>query len=102
MNIKKFISGAILGLILLLFIVWWGFIRAPGPVEVCNHIVAITLREAGEQGMSDDSQHRLVEATRATCIEHKQNKILLRGRIKYAEYAKCVMRSETALEFGRC
>ena len=99
---KKYVSGAILGLTAVLFMLWWGFIRAPGPMEVCDHILAVTLREAGDQALSGDSQARLVESTHASCIEHKQDKLLLRGRIKYAEYAKCVTRAQTLTEIGRC
>jgi len=95
-------SAVVLGLVLVLFAFWWGFLRAPGPTEVCDHIMAVTLREAGDQAMSDESLTRLVESTHMTCIEHKRDKIQLRGRIKYAEYAKCVVRSETLAEIGRC
>lgn len=99
---KKFASGAVLGLTLLLFILWWAFLRAPGPVDVCDHIMAVTLREASEQSLSDQTQTQLVESMHMSCIEHKQNKILLRGRVKYAEYAKCVVSSETLADIGRC
>lgn len=99
---KKIASSIVLGLILLLFVLWWGFIRAPGPVEVCNHIVEVTRRETAAQGISRESEAKLVESIGQSCIEHKQNKILLRGRIKYAEYAKCVMRGQTLLEIGHC
>jgi len=99
MRIASFI---VLGLTLLLFVGWWAFVRAPGPVEVCDHIMAVTLREAGDEALSDQSRARLVESTREQCIEHKRDKIQLRGRIKYAQYAKCVMAAETLGELGRC
>jgi hypothetical protein len=95
-------SAVVLGLTLLLFVSWWAFVRAPGPVEVCNHIVEVTLREAGDQALRTETEARLVESTREQCIEHKRDKILLRGRIKYAEHAKCVMAAETLGEIGRC
>lgn len=95
-------SGIVLGLTLLFFVGWWAFIRAPGPVEVCEHIVAVTLREAGDQALSGDSQSRLVETTRQQCIEHTRDKLQLRGRIKYAEYAKCVVAAQTLGEIGHC
>lgn len=99
---KKIASGAILGLTLLSFVLWWAFIRAPGPVDVCNHILEVTLRESADQDMSRESEAKLVESTSRACLEHKQDKILLRGRIKYAEYAKCVTRAQTLVEIGRC
>lgn len=91
-----------LGLVVVLFAAWFAFVRAPGPVEVCEHIVEITLREAGDQALSDDTLSRLVETTREQCIEHKRDKLQLRGRIKYAAYAKCVMEAQTLSEIGRC
>ena len=95
-------SAVVLGLTLLVFVGWWLFIRAPGPVEVCEHIVEVTLREAGDQALRMETEAQLIEATREQCIEHKLDKIQLRGRIKYAEHAKCVMAAETLLELGHC
>jgi hypothetical protein len=95
-------SFVVLGLTALLFALWWAFIRAPGPVEVCEHIVAVTLREAGDQALRGDTEARLIESTREQCIEHKLDKLQLRGRIKYAEHAKCVVAAQTLSEIGRC
>lgn len=95
-------SAVVLGLTLLLFVLWFAFIRAPGPVDVCNHIVEVTLREAGDQALEGDTEARLIESTREQCIQHKLDKIQLRGRIKYAEHAKCVMAARTLSEIGRC
>ncbi len=91
-----------MGVTVLAFLAWWMLIRAPGPVEVCDHIVKVTLQEAGEQGLSDESQGRLIEVTREQCIEHKLDKLQLRGRIKYADYAKCVVAAQTLTEIGHC
>lgn len=95
-------SAVVLGLTLLLFVLWFAFIRAPGPVDLCNHIVEVTLREAGDQALEGDTEARLIESTREQCIQHKLDKIQLRGRIKYAEHAKCVMAARTLSEIGRC
>lgn len=95
-------SAVVLGLTLLVFVGWWLFIRAPGPVEVCEHIVEVTLREAGDQSLRGDTEARLIESTREQCVEHKLDKLQLRGRIKYAEHAKCVMAAETLSEIGHC
>lgn len=95
-------SAVVLGLTLVLFVGWWAFVRAPGPVEVCDHIVEVTLREAGSQSLEMETEARLLESTREQCIAHKLDKIQLRGRIKYAEHAKCVMAAETLSEIGRC
>lgn len=98
----KVASSVVLGLVLVLFAVWWAFVRAPGPVAVCEHIMEVTLREAGDHALSHESLSRLVGSTRDQCLAHKRDKIQLRGRIKYAEYAKCVMAAETLGEIGRC
>ncbi len=95
-------SLVVLSLTVVLFTAWWMFVRAPGPVEVCEHIMQLTLREAADQALSPESLQRLVQSTRADCIAHKADKIKLRGRIKYAAYAKCVMDSSTLTEQGRC
>lgn len=99
---RRIVSGTVLGVVVLLFALWWGFVRAPGPHEVCDHIIQVTLAESRGKGLDEQSQARLVESTREQCIEHKQDKILLRGRIKYAEYAKCVMAADDLLTIGRC
>lgn len=95
-------SAVVLGLTTLLFLLWWAFIRAPGPVDVCDHIVAVTLRESGDQALRGDTEARLVESTREQCIARVHDKLLLRGRIKYAQYAKCVTAAQTLTELGRC
>lgn len=95
-------SAVVLGLTLLVFAGWFLLVRAPGPVEVCEHIVEVTLREAGDQALRTETEARLIESTREQCIEHKLDKIQLRGRIKYAEHAKCVMAAQTLGEIGRC
>ena len=100
--LPKIVSASVFGLTLALFSVWWFMIRAPGPTEVCDHILEVTLREAAGQSRSPESQAKLVETTRTQCIEHKKDKIQLRGRIKYATYAKCVMAAEDLMTLGRC
>ncbi|MEX1367735.1 MAG: hypothetical protein AB1Z98_31695 [Nannocystaceae bacterium] len=95
-------SASVLGVTLMLFAVWWLLLRAPTPAEVCDHIVQVTVREASDQAMSEASQQRLVETTMEQCIQHKQDKLLLRGRMKYAAYAKCVMAADDLIGIGRC
>ncbi|MCA9652996.1 MAG: hypothetical protein H6712_18685 [Myxococcales bacterium] len=101
-NPWRIASISVLAVTVVLFSLWWAFLRAPGPAEICEHIIQVTLREAANTQMSPQSQERLVETTREQCIQHKQDKLLLRGRIKYAQYAKCVMEAEDLIEIGRC
>ena len=102
LNPWRIASVSVLSVTVLLFALWWGFLRAPSPTELCDHILDVTLREASDQSMSVESQARLVETTREQCIEHKNDKLQLRGRIKYAEYAKCVMAADDLIAIGRC
>ncbi len=95
-------SVVILVLTATIFSFWFFFVRAPGPVTVCDHIMRVTLAEAEAQNLSPDTQDALVERLREGCIQHKLDKIQLRGRIAYAEYARCVMSKNTRAEIDRC
>jgi hypothetical protein len=85
-----------------LIVLWAIFVRAPGPETLCEHIVEVTLQEARDSGMSRESEAALVSGLQERCIEHKQNKLQLRGRVKYADYAKCVMSATTLLDIESC
>jgi len=85
-----------------LMVLWWIFVRAPGPEELCEHIVQVTLDEARSANMNPQSEASLVSGLQERCIEHKQDKMQLRGRVKYAEYAKCVMSATTLLDVESC
>lgn len=81
---------------------WWAYVRAPGPNVICEHIIEVTMAESRASGMSADSESRVIERTRDECIQHKRDKIQLRGRVKYATYAKCVMASTTLEDIYSC
>ncbi len=85
-----------------LVVLWAIFVRAPGPAELCEHIVQVTLEEASAAQMSIESEASLVGGLQERCIEHKLDKIQLRGRVKYARYAKCVMAGTTLAEVEAC
>ena len=85
-----------------LVLLWAIFVRAPGPEAVCEHIVEVTLQEASSAEMSVESEASLVSGLQERCIEHKLDKIQLRGRVKYAQYAKCVMAASTLLDVESC
>lgn len=70
---------------------WTIFVRAPSPVDVCDHIVDVTMSEAQAHGMSMQSEASMLGGIKDSCVQHKLDKIQLRGRIKYATYAKCVL-----------
>ena len=84
------------------FGLWWTYVRAPGPAVVCEHIIEVTVAESRASGMSSESEATVIERTRDECIQHKQDKILLRGRVEYARYAKCVMAADTLEDIYSC
>lgn len=98
---RAFSIGMLLA-VLLLFGLWWAFVRAEPPQTVCRHIVDVTMREAGESSLSPESQDRMVSAIEERCVKHKLDKIQLRGRLDYARYTKCVMGSDRLSDIERC
>jgi hypothetical protein len=86
----------------LLFALWWIYVRAPGPEAVCRHIVTVTMQEAGDSELSPASQDALVRSLEERCIQHKLDIVQLRGRIVYAKYAKCVLASTRLADIERC
>jgi hypothetical protein len=95
-------SIVILVVIAVLFGLWFAFVRAPTPEEVCRHIAAVSTKEAEDRGVSLESEAAVIENIERKCIQHKLDKIQLRGRIQYAEYARCVMDSTTLGTIGKC
>lgn len=98
----KIASAAILALTATLFVLWFAFVRAPAPATVCDHIMKVTLAEAEADGLAPDTQDTLIGRLRDQCVQHKLDKIQLRGRLTYAEYARCVMSKTTRAEIDRC
>jgi hypothetical protein len=91
-----------LGACILLFTLWWTFVRAPGPETVCRHIVTVTMQEAGQSELSPMSQDALVRSLEDRCIQHKLDIVQLRGRVVYSKYAKCVLASSQLADIERC
>lgn len=81
---------------------WALFVRAPGPEDVCEHIVDVTMREAQAAAMNPESEAALMAGLQERCVKHKLDKMQLRGRVKYAEYAKCVMAASALSEIESC
>lgn len=98
----KRIGQAVFLFVATLVTLWWIFVRAPGPQELCAHIVDVTMREAQAAQMNAESEAALLTGLQERCIEHKLDKIQLRGRVKYAAYAKCVMAAQTLLDIESC
>jgi hypothetical protein len=69
---------------------------------VCDHVLAITMTEADSGALEASTRERLLAELRAQCIRHKEDKLLLRGRIAYAHHARCVLAGRTLAEIERC
>ena len=79
---------------------WIGWVRAPAPTEVCKHKIELVTATAGAQ--QDEGAGALIGQLEATCMTKLERKIKLRGKLVYAEYAKCVVAAETLSDAERC
>jgi hypothetical protein len=95
-------SAIMLAVVAALFAFWWGWVRAPAPPAVCEHLVDLTVREAGSAGLDPTTQGRLLEATRERCLQMAHDKLKLRSRLGYAAWAKCIAEAQTVADSGRC
>lgn len=95
-------SAIVLALVAILFAGWWGWVRAPAPVAVCRHLVELTVAEMRDAALDPATEGHLVEATGEQCMQRAADKLKLRGRVVYAQWAKCVAGAETVAEAGRC
>ena len=98
----KILSAVVLLLLLLVFGFWWGWVRAPGPEAVCEHIIAVTKSEAEDRSMEIATEAALVQQMKERCMKHKLDKLQLRGRLVWADYARCVVASDSLALIGRC
>jgi len=95
------IAGVILlTIVAFLTLVWFFMLRAPAPEVVCDHIIEVAVKDAGES--SPNAVNALVDHLRLTCTREKRTKLRMRGKYHYAEYAKCVMRAETLAQTEGC
>lgn len=98
----KIASSVVLILVVALFGFWFGWVRAPGPEAVCEHIITVTKGEAEDRSLEVQSEAALVQQMKERCMKHKADKLHLRGRLKWADYAKCVVASGNLTEISRC
>jgi hypothetical protein len=85
-----------------LFAVWWGWVRAPPPARVCEHVVEVTLQDTAGGQLAPETRARLLEATQQQCEKRAFDKLQLRGRLKYAQWAKCLMAADDVAALGGC
>jgi hypothetical protein len=79
---------------------WIAYVRAPEPEVVCQHKIDITLAEAGEQ--HGDAVGNLLDQLKLQCVKEKRKLLQLRGKLVYAEQAKCIMAATTLSAAERC
>ncbi len=95
-------STLIASFALIAIIAWFALVDAPSPEEVCQHITAVTLEEASSSELSDETQTALVTRLEERCVQHKRDKIKLRGKLKYATYARCIVESRSLRQIESC
>lgn len=98
---RAFAVGCV-GAVALLFGLWFAFVRAPGPQEVCRHIIDVTMHEASDQDIGVEAQDAAIAQLEAKCVQHKLDKIQLRGRVVWAKYARCVLGSDDLDTIWKC
>ncbi len=98
--IMKIAGLVVLVLALVLTGLWFTYVQAPPPEAVCEHKMAITLAEAGEQrGPAVDN---LLDQLKLKCVKDKRTLLQLRGKIAYARQARCILAATTLSESERC
>jgi hypothetical protein len=90
------IAAGVFALCILTF--WAVYVRAPSPEEVCQHKIDLVLEEAPEGTNAEP----LVASLQKSCVSSAERKIQLRGKLKYANYARCVVAATELGEAERC
>jgi hypothetical protein len=95
------VSLIMLGVTIVAVLVFWlGWVRAPSPAQVCKHKISLVEATVGED--QTDGAQALVGQLEAKCIIAAERKIRLRGKLVWAEYAKCVTRATTLSDAEGC
>lgn len=95
-------SAIMLAIVASLFAFWWGWVRAPAPPAVCDHLADLAVQEAAASDLDPATQGSLLQATQDRCHTMAQDKLKLRGRLTYATWAKCIAAAPTMSAAGRC
>ncbi len=98
--LMKIAGLVVLSLALLLTGLWFIFVRAPAPEAVCEHKMAITLAEAGDQ--HGPALANLLDQIKLQCVKDRRTLLQLRGKIAYARQARCILAATTLSESERC
>jgi hypothetical protein len=79
---------------------WWLYVRAPAPEQVCAHLVELTLRDGGDQ--APRAVEAAVERIERRCVADKARILRMRDKMTYARYARCVVAASTLELAERC
>ena len=96
----KIAGLVVLVLVLALTGLWFIYVQAPPPEEVCEHKQAIILAEAG--GQRGPAVADLLDQLKLKCVKDKRTLLQLRGKVAYARQARCIMAATTLSESERC
>jgi hypothetical protein len=98
--LRKVVIGVLVLSVVAVIVFWLGWVRAPSPEQICKHKIELVIQLAGED--QSEGAEALIGRLEGTCVEAAERKILLRGKIVYAEYAKCVMAATSLMEAENC
>ena len=101
-TVIRVLSLGMLGMTALLFALWWSYVRAPVPEQICMRVVGVSLQDATDRELSVDTRAKMAEMIEKRCLALEHDRIQLRGRLVYAEHAKCVMAASSLAEINRC
>jgi hypothetical protein len=95
------IAGLVLsGLAVAIFGFWLIFVRAPSPTQICEHKIQLVLNEVPQE--QREGADALIAQLQLRCEEAAKKKIQFRGKLVYAEFARCVAKAQTLAESERC
>ena len=98
--VVKVVWALAAGVLVAIVAFWFGWVRAPAPEAICQHKVDLVFSTVGED--QREGAEALVGQLEVQCVDAARKKIQMRGKLVYAEYAKCVMAATTLDEAERC
>jgi hypothetical protein len=96
----KIVGLVLSGLAIAIFGFWLIFVRAPSPQEICKHKIGLVLNEVPQE--QREGADALIAQLELRCVEAAEKKVQFRGKLVYAEYARCVAKATTLGESERC
>lgn len=79
---------------------WFAYVRAPAPHEVCQRKADLVL--ADTRGEHAEAASTLIDHFKLTCRKQAETLLQYRGKLTYARFARCVMTAATFDEAEHC